>query len=169
MNKAESRIWNLESRTKFLLITMSIISLAAACNQTNLPQPKTEPLVYKSGTVLIGNKTVHVQVADTDVLRTQGLSGRVSLGANEGMMFRFPAPDQYGFWMKDMQFPLDFIWIRAGVVSQITPNVPAQPNAADKDLTMYLPALPVDSVLEVNAGWANSSGIKVGDAVVDQF
>jgi len=167
MNKLENRKPKVESRIGILLISMSIIFLASACNKTNSPV-RSEPLTYKSGTMTIGNTTVNVQIADTDILRTQGLSDRDSLGANDGMIFIFPTPDQYAFWMKGMNFPLDFIWIKDGKVTQITPNVPAQPNTSDKDLTTYLPANPIDSMLEVNAGWAAKNDIQVGDSVVDQ-
>ena len=149
------------------VILGAIIFMAVSCNQTS-PIP-TEPLTYKSGTLAIGSHVVNVEIADTEALRNHGLSGRDSLAADHGMIFIFPTPDKYAFWMKDMSFSLDFIWIKDGKVSEITPDVPIQANAADRDLNTYLPVNPIDSMLEVNAGWAQTHDIKVGDAVVDHF
>jgi len=114
-------------------------------------------------TMSVGNERVEIEIAQTPDARNQGLSGRESLGENSGMLFIFESPDAYGFWMKDMKFPLDFIWIKDGKVIEITPNVGFRDQT-----TIYTPKSAVDSVLEVNAGWASKNGIKVGDqAIVD--
>src|SRR3954471_24776165 len=52
--------------------------------------------------VKLGSTTIQVDISDTEALREQGLSGRTSLAENEGMLFVFPTPGPYGFWMKDM-------------------------------------------------------------------
>ena len=52
-----------------------------------------------------------LEVADTNALRKQGLSGRDGLMPNEGMLFIFPSKGTYGFWMKDMRFPIDIVWL----------------------------------------------------------
>lgn len=133
------------------------------------PPPPPAPKKTSANQVIIANHDLMVEIADTDALRAQGLSGRASLGVNDGMLFIFQTPDQYAFWMKDMQFPLDFIWIYQGKVIQITPDAQPQPGVSDDQLTNYLSASTVDSVLEVNAGWAAKNDVQVGDSVVDQF
>jgi uncharacterized membrane protein (UPF0127 family) len=68
--------------------------------------------------------------------------------------------------MKDMKFALDFIWVNNGKVVQIDANIPAPDiNTPDNQLKLYKSKFPVDSVLEVNAGFALKSNIKVGDKV----
>ena len=52
-----------------------------------------------------------MEVADTTQARAKGLSGRSCIGQNEGMLFVFNQPGFYEFWMKDMKFPIDIIWI----------------------------------------------------------
>lgn len=140
---------------------------AAGCNQnstTNNP-PTVQTQISGKSVVTISNHQVKVEVADTIESRAKGLGGRESLPANDGMLFVFPQPDKYGFWMKDMKIPLDFIWIRNHEVVEITHDVYYQPNVLDAVLTIYRPAQPVDQVLEVNAGWAAENNIKVGDSV----
>ena len=112
----------------------------------------------------IGSATLNIEVADTEVLQRLGLSGRDSLSENSGMLFQFDAPDRYRFWMKDMQFGLDFIWMANGRVTEIDHDVPLQPGVLDENLHVYQPLTPVDSMLEVNSGWAKRQNIKVGDS-----
>jgi uncharacterized membrane protein (UPF0127 family) len=105
---------------------------------------------------------IHVEIADTDALREQGLSDRLSLPAYSGMLFTFDTPGQYGFWMKDMHFPLDMVWINAdktvaGVTKDLSP---------DTYPTIFPPPNPISYVLEINAGDANKFSL-VNGAIVD--
>jgi uncharacterized membrane protein (UPF0127 family) len=90
---------------------------------------------------------------------------------NQGMLFDFGAtPSGVAFWMKDMKFNLDFIWIAqnpstgSGQVVGITPNAP-KPNSPSDPLPDFYPPEPVNQVLEVNAGWTQKNNISVGDIV----
>lgn len=74
-------------------------------------------------------KTHQVEVVNTVQTRKQGLSGRSSLGA-DGMLFVFAQPAQHQFWMKDMKFPLDFVWINQGQVVDLAQNIPAPTSAS---------------------------------------
>src|SRR3989344_6562762 len=62
-------------------------------------------------TLSIGETQLIVEIADTDVTRENGLSDRLTLPENAGMLFIFNTDDYHHFWMKDMNFPLDLIWI----------------------------------------------------------
>lgn len=63
--------------------------------------------------VRIGNVVVHAEVVATSEAHAQGLSGRERLEQGEGMLFIFAEEGLYSFWMKDMLFPIDIIWISA--------------------------------------------------------
>ena len=73
------------------------------------------------------------------------------------MLFVFDKPDTYGFWMKDMRFPIDIIWISGDkviyVLSEVHPD--SYPN-------LFKPPIPVDKVLEINAGLSRKLGITEG-------
>src|SRR6185503_13610598 len=153
---------------KIFLILIPMVFLAVGCNQNKQPHNIPE-FVYKTGKIVIGGKSLNVQVADTEALRNKGLADRDSILDSEGMLFVFPAADKYGFWMKGMRFPLDIIWIYKGKVIGITSDVPVQPNTPDSGLKTYTAPDLADWVLEVNSGWALKNTIKVGDSVVDQF
>lgn len=111
----------------------------------------------------IGDEEISVSLADTDEERVKGLSGKQSLPQNQGMLFLFDRPDYYGFWMKDMNFPIDIIFMNNGKVVTIHPKV--SPPERSENLYIYKPDSPSNQVLELSSGRAEELGIKVGDTL----
>ncbi len=102
-----------------------------------------------------------VEVAKEKAERVKGLSGREALLKGEGMLFVFEVSDRHGFWMKDMKFPLDIIWIDDNKrVVHIEESV--DPNTYPK--TFY-PEQDSRYVLEIGAGLSAINDIKVGQYV----
>ncbi len=116
-----------------------------------------------SAKVRIRDKVFSVDVAVTPKDRERGLSGRKNLGENRGMLFLFGSPGVYHFWMKDMQIPLDFIWITGSTIVDIDENI--QPPKGEELPIELAPSQPIDKVLELNAGISAQYGIKTGDRV----
>lgn len=107
----------------------------------------------------IGKAALLVDVADEPSEQVQGLSGRDKMAENKGMLFIFAEPLIPAFWMKDMNFSLDMLWIDAdGVIVSITKNI-----SPDTYPQTFQPPSPVKYVLEVNAGWSDRNKIKAGD------
>lgn len=121
------------------------------------------PLPHKA--VLLGGKKFTVEVVGTEALREKGLSGRTKIAENAGMLFYFPVLDTYGFWMKDMQFPIDIIWISGNAIVDMAPSVSPPVQGKEMDVPTYLPRLPANRVLEVPAGTVQRLGVKIGDIV----
>ncbi|MDA0733920.1 MAG: DUF192 domain-containing protein [Chloroflexi bacterium] len=117
--------------------------------------------------IRVGDATFTVEVADTSETRSKGLSGHPPLAANTGMLFVFDSESRFVFWMREMQFPLDFVWIGSDCsVADVTEDVPEPPPDANlSDLPRYQPAVPVRYVLEINAGEIKAAGISKGDPV----
>jgi len=129
-------------------------------NKTLVQKPK----------VTIDDKEIFVDVARSDEEKARGLSGKKSLNENEGMLFIFDQKYQPSFWMFDMNFPLDIIWISDDVIVDIDRNVPIpKPNTLDYQLPLYTPEKPINYVLEVNAGFCEKNSIEVGDSVEFNF
>lgn len=111
--------------------------------------------------VTINETTVRVEIADSSAERTRGLSNRPSLEADKGMLFVWDAPGRYGIWMKDMQFPLDIIWIGANKrVVDITKN--ATPTSYPQ---VFEPRESAQYILEVNAGFADQHSISTNTPI----
>lgn len=109
-------------------------------------------------TIVAPHGAIVAEVADTRASRELGLSGRNGLRSNEGMLFVFDFSGRYGFWMKDMNFPIDMLWINQnGVVVKIEPNL--SPSSYPNTFINDAPAM---YVLELAAGRAEEYGIFLG-------
>ncbi|MBX4198666.1 DUF192 domain-containing protein [Candidatus Parcubacteria bacterium] len=113
------------------------------------------------GELKISDSTIQVDIADTDALREQGLSGKEALCADCGMLFVFDSASEPGFWMKDMKFPIDIVWISAqkkivGVENSVSPT--SYPD-------VFYPKEPVLYVLELPAGFVLERHIDTGAEV----
>jgi uncharacterized membrane protein (UPF0127 family) len=107
------------------------------------------------------NSNFRILIASTSASRQQGLSGRISMAPDEGLLFIFPTAGDYGFWMKDMNFPIDIVWIDADrKVAGISENL-----LPESYPTNYFPPKNIVYVLELNAGAAQKAGLKTGSAV----
>jgi uncharacterized protein len=114
--------------------------------------------------VTIDNHTFSVDVATTSAQQQQGLSGRDSLPQDQGMLFIFNQAARYPFWMKDMKFPLDMLYINNNKIVTIFQNVPV-PQQGKTNLPVYTPSTSANQVLEINAGLAKKYNLQKGDTV----
>lgn len=109
------------------------------------------------------NLRIAVEVAETDPTRRLGLSGREALAPDRGMVFLFDRADRFGFWMKEMKFSIDIIWIRDGEIVDLITDV--QPAAPGEEMVTYFPRFTADRVLEVPAGFCREHGLRTGMTV----
>lgn len=163
--------------SKFVSITLFTIFICVALIVTIVifyaVTSRPNPQLRKSE-VAIGNNTFAVEVASSTLELARGLSGRNGLAPGTGMLFLFNGvlnrPGIQHFWMKDMKFPLDMIWISGDKVVGFAENVPLPaPDTALWKLPIYDSPDGTDKVLEVNAGTVAKDGIKVGDPVVVRY
>jgi uncharacterized membrane protein (UPF0127 family) len=103
------------------------------------------------------HKCINLEVADSEFEQKIGLSGRRSLASDQGMLFVFSQPDFQCFWMKDMLFDIDMIWLNdQKIVIGIDKNVPKEsyPKNFCHDGVSY--------VVELVSGQADNLGLKIG-------
>lgn len=132
-----------------------------------MPTPTLSPAGLPIGTVVIGGTRFSVEVAEDSGSRRTGLSYRDSLHPDAGMLFLMPREGVQTFWMFEMRFPLDMVWIGAdcrvtGVTHDVPPpeaDIPSSelPRYNSPDSTLY--------VLEINAGLAAKLDITEGTHV----
>lgn len=111
--------------------------------------------------VYIDNMKFVVGVADEYEQQVQGLSGRVAMNDDEGSLFDFIKSDDYGIWMKDMNFALDIIWIDENLnIVHIERNI-----LPESYPEVYRSKVVARYVLEINAGLVDKSGIAIGSHI----
>lgn len=109
--------------------------------------------------VSIHGKRIKIETVSTPEGMRLGLGKRESLCLDCGMLFVFEEKNKTPFWMKDMLFDLDIIWIDGGKIVWIKKNVD------HTSLETITPLVSADKVLEVNAGFCEKYGILPGDRV----
>ena len=124
--------------------------------------PPSTAMTSSQKNITVGSAAVAVDVADTEALREQGLSGRSGLSEGQGMLFVFDTDGSWGICMKDMQFPIDILWADAAgrvvtVASAVSPDTYPQ---------VFNPAVPARYVIELPSGFAARHGIAEGAKVV---
>lgn len=108
----------------------------------------------------LGGVEYQVEVARTFSERARGLGERASLAEGWGMLFVFDTAGRHAFWMKDMRFPIDIVWLNSEYeIVFVAPHV-------DPGFTgTIVPPVDAKYVLEVNAGEVERAGASVGDRV----
>ena len=109
----------------------------------------------------IGGHIVNAVIADSPEEREKGLGGRTSLESNEGMLFIFEDEELYSFWMKDMFFSIDILWISSGgkivdVRRRVSPETYPE---------SFTPRAPARYVLELPAGLSEEYNLDIGDEI----
>ncbi len=117
----------------------------------------------KRGDITINKKIFKVEVLKNSWELERGLSGREKLAENKGMLFVFPKAGRHSFWMKDMKFPIDIIWIDSEKIIDIKEKLPIP---TTKYLENYTPSSSAKYVLEINAGLSEKYGFEIEDEVL---
>ncbi len=104
--------------------------------------------------------TLTLEIQRTPIELARGLQGHAPLAENEGMLFIFPEPKVAHFWMKDVTFPIDIVFLddQRRVLNVAVKAPPCR----------SVPCVTFDSigrasyVLELRAGWSLRYGVKPG-------
>jgi uncharacterized membrane protein (UPF0127 family) len=137
-----------------------VVALFAAFAASRLPAraPYAGQPPLRTGTYILGGHELTLEIASSAEEQEKGLSDRLALAPNAGMIFPQNFPGRPGFWMKGMRFPLDFIYVRDGKAVEIKKDI--RPTLLSPP---FFPTAEVDAVIEVNAGWVAEHGVRVGD------
>lgn len=123
---------------------------------------KTESQLLYIHPIRVGDAFFVGAFATTDAERTKGLSGTEKLEVNQALLFVFQGNDKWGIWMKDMNYPIDIIWLtEKGEVSYLKENV-----SPDTYPEVFYPPVLERYVLEVPAGTIEKNKIKYGDLLL---
>lgn len=106
---------------------------------------------------------VDVEVMDEPAEHAKGLMGRSGLDETEGMLFIFEYSGEHLFWMKNMKFPIDMIFVDHELkIVHIEEKVPP---CTQESCDVYGPKQDIKYVVEVISGFANMHDIKEGQKI----
>ncbi|MDP3764266.1 MAG: DUF192 domain-containing protein [bacterium] len=145
---------------KFFLILIPLVLICLSVTWFVLKEKSNYQTDFKI--LRLGDAELKVELAQSQGARAQGLGGRKSLPQGQGMLFIFDKPDVYPFWMRDMNFPIDIIWLDSDFrVVDLAEDVKPEtyPN-------YFVPTKKALYVLETSAGWSKKNNIKTGSKAI---
>ena len=155
-----------------LVICDSMLSAPVAQGSNNNNNPVLKAIQeafltdsrYLKAKVTVKDFELNADVPTTSELMSKGLAVKNQLKENEAMLFIFEESAKHSFWMKDMKFPIDIIWLdSARKVVHIERNL--QPCASVFICTGYSPSADSQYVLETVAGFAQRHDVKLGSDI----
>jgi uncharacterized protein len=146
-----------------LLVAGALIGLGASTfiKVSNASPPPCSTHYMHDVVVSTPTASIAAEVAKTPQQREMGLSGRACIKSDEGMLFVFDHPGLYPFWMKDMKFSIDMIWMDANhrivkIQSNVAPTTYPQ---------NFVNTTPAQYVLEIQAGQAQALNLVIGSSL----
>ena len=126
-----------------------------------LPSIISENFIEQEVKVTFGEVVFVAEIAETIIEKQKGLSGRESLAMDSAMLFVYSKEGIYHFWMKELQFNLDIIWLDKNkevvhIESNLSPDTYPQ---------LFTSPIPAQYILEVNEGLASKHGVSVGSVL----
>lgn len=156
------------SHSGSIIMSLLLVLLLFSCKNDPNKVIKTEPIAFKKEGELTIYKSetdsvlvqLNIEIADSEYETQTGLMYRQSMEDEQGMLFIFPDVAMHSFYMKNTEFPLDLIFIKEDMkIGSVQEN--AQP-LSESSLSSKVP---VQYVLEVNAGLAKKWGLQIGDSI----
>jgi uncharacterized membrane protein (UPF0127 family) len=144
----------------FIVSTLTLWTLCAfillghtkgSCNETYRNDQK----------LTVNGHVLKAQIAKTETEKQKGLGGKACIPENQAMLFEFEKSSYYPFWMKDMKFPIDIVWIDSSkkvitVKSNVTPSTYPQTFVSGK---------PAQYVLELQENSSKKFNISEGSSL----
>jgi uncharacterized protein len=139
------------------------LTLLAGCSNDPASQPASpptsQPAMLPTTQMTIGSGTYTIEIARSDPDRTRGLMGRESLASDHGMIFLFATEQRIAFWMKNVPFPLDIVFLDSGG------KVVDMKRMLPFDLRQVWSDVPARYAIELAAGAVKDNGLKIGDRI----
>lgn len=142
----------------FLYIRINQVLMDSQVAVPSLGQAKLPEKIIR-----IGKVELKVEVARTNESRMSGLSNRTVLEQGKGMLFEFDQEGLYSFWMKEMKFPIDIIWLDSDF-KVVYVVIKAKPESFPN---LFTPTTPARFVLEIPAGFVEANNISIGNKFED--
>jgi uncharacterized membrane protein (UPF0127 family) len=142
------------------VLVVAVIGIALALGANGPADPtlageqtlSPAPSMFEERRLLVGDRCLTVEVANTDEARAQGLRGRDTLGRFNGMLFEFPQLTTARFTMSNTKIPLTvgFYDENGGFIQSV--DMEPCPEGNEQNCPTYGANAPFRSALEVAKG-----------------
>jgi uncharacterized membrane protein (UPF0127 family) len=158
----------LKKTVRYINFVLCIGVLLYSCKEAPKEVVTTAPVTFtKEGALQLYKQqtdtilaSLDIEIAETDYETQTGLMYRDAMEDNQGMLFIFPEVAYHSFYMKNTKIALDILYIDENLrIASI------QKNAQPMDETGLSSGVPVQYVLEVNAGLTDVWKVKEGDRI----
>ncbi|MDB6165192.1 MAG: hypothetical protein JWQ83_332 [Lacunisphaera sp.] len=141
----------------FRSVALVALVLLTACGGSDAAKNDAPKTVDDRFPIKVGERTVQMQIAALSAEQQKGLMFRKTMGADEGMLFVFTAPQPQGFWMRNTTLPLDIGYFEpSGELKEIYPMYPLD------EKTVPSRSRSIQFCLEMNQGWFRQNGVTAG-------
>ena len=149
------------------VITQTDQTQLTQTDQTQLTQTDQTRSEYETREITISDIRITVEIADDNEKITKGLMFREGLPDKHGMLFVFEEERKYQFWMMNMKFNIDIIWLdEDGKVVYVVEGAEPCIDEAHISLCAYKPDETAKYVLEVNSGFVKKYGISENSRMI---
>jgi len=125
-----------------------------------------EERVWKTKLLQIGDKTYEIFLTENEEDMKKGLAAFDDIKDSQGMLFEFEVEDFHSFWMKDMKFDIDIIFLDKEMkVVHIFENVRKDTYKNQNDYKIFIPKLKSKYVIEIKSGEVKKNKLKLGDII----
>lgn len=106
---------------------------------------------------------ITAELAVTEEEKQIGLMFREKIYPDQGMLFIFKQPEIQSFWMKNMKFSIDILWLDEDKrIIHIEQNVPP---CESEDCPSYTGLIPAKYVLELKEGCVKEHRLELSDRI----
>jgi uncharacterized membrane protein (UPF0127 family) len=145
----------------------AISAPAVAAQPKSSPDPAPDPAVcalnQTADTVEVNLQrvTLLLEIEDTEYAQARGLSGRASLAEHCGAVFAYREDGRRSLWMKNVNFSLDFVFVRRNGTITLIRTLPASPAGTPDSAIPTVSGIAAD-VIVIPGGEAARDGMFVG-------
>ena len=150
-----------------------VAAIALACPESESP-PEAPLKVPRAIWVEIAGEPFELELALDGATRHLGLSGRLLIEPNGGMLFVSTVERPQAMVMRDCPIPIDVAFLDASgevlAIHEMRPELPRRPAESQRDyesrLRIYGSGVPAGFAIETAGGRLGEIGLQVGDRVV---
>jgi hypothetical protein len=150
-----------------------LAALALACTESESP-PQPPPQVPEALWVEIAGEPFELELALDAASRHRGLSGRLAIEPNGGMLFVNAVERPQAMVMRDCAVPIDVAFLdfsgEVVAIHEMRPELPRRPGESQREyesrLRVYESGTPAGFAIETAGGRLDEVGLRVGDSVV---